>query len=281
MNYEQQIQQISDYIQFHLDEKLDIEAIYQLSGFSKFHFHRIFSAYTGVSVTRFIVLCRFKRASYQLAFHLQMNILEIAIDAGFESHEAFTRAFKKLTGQTPSEFRSAPHWQNWHHKLHYNLPRRNTMMNVDIIQRKSEKIAYLTHQGHPQKVLETANHFMIWRKETGLSPIKSSHTYGIPYSDPLEDPENFRFDIAGSITQDLPNFTHKIAQGEIPAGRYAKLTHIGSHNELNECIYYLYRQWLNEYQEEAADFPVFFQYHNFIHEVPEHELMTDILLLLK
>ncbi len=57
-------------------------------------------------------------------------------------------------------------------------------MNVNIVERPAEKIAYLSHLGSPDKVLETAARFIAWRKETGLSPVTKSKTYGIPFADP-------------------------------------------------------------------------------------------------
>lgn len=48
--------------------------------------------------------------------------------------------------------------------------------------------------------METAAQFIAWRKETGLSPVTKSKTYGIPFADPDQTPaDEFRFDIAGSI----------------------------------------------------------------------------------
>lgn len=73
-------------------------------------------------------------------------------------------------------------------------------MNVNIVERPAEKIAYLSHLGSPDKVFETAARFIAWRKETGLSPVTKSRTYGIPFADPEQIPsDEFRFDIAGSI----------------------------------------------------------------------------------
>lgn len=282
MNYQESIQRVCEYIQLNLDEVSDIEIVYQISGFSKFHFHRIFTAFTGISVSKFIGLCRFKRASYQLAFQSDKSILEIALEAGFESHEVFTRFFKRIQGQTPSEFRNHPHWQNWHENFNYQLPRKKLEMNVEIISRNLEKIAYISHQGDPKKVLETAKKFIKWRESTYVSAVNNCRTYGIPYSDPKQSEiEHFRFDIASSIVQDLENSGSDVKQGTIPAGRFAKLRHVGSHDQLEEMVYYLYRQWLPENGEFAGEFPVFFQYHNFIYEVEEQDLITDILLLLK
>lgn len=50
---------------------------------------------------KFIQLSRLKRASFQLAFEPDLKIIEIALQAGFDSPEAFTRAFKRSFDQTP------------------------------------------------------------------------------------------------------------------------------------------------------------------------------------
>ena len=155
-------------------------------------------------------------------------------------------------------------------------------MKVEIIHRNVEPIAYLRHIGSPKKVLDSAAQFIAWRKATGLSPIQSSKTYGIPYSDPDQTPEDaFQFDIAGSVTQAVPENEFGVKNAELPAGRYAVIHHEGSHDTMNDSIYQLFREWLPEQQEQAGDFPIFFQYLNFVHDVAEHELRTDILLLLK
>lgn len=155
-------------------------------------------------------------------------------------------------------------------------------MKVDIIDRPLEKIAFITHTGNPNKVLETAKQFIEWRQTSGLSPVKTSATYGIPYADPEQvSPNEFRFDIAGSVEHAVPDNTYHVQNGVIPAGRYAVIRHLGSHDSIKDTVYYLFRQWLPTVNEEAGDFPVFFNYLNFVHEVSENELITDIYLLLK
>ena len=113
-------------------------------------------------------------------------------------------------------------------------------MKVDIIQFDTTKVAYLSHIGPPQNVLETAGKFIAWRKETGLSPVKSSRTFGIPFSDPnTTDPDKFRWDVAGSIEHDVPENRFGVKNGFIQGGRCAVTRHKGSHDTLEKSIYYL------------------------------------------
>lgn len=281
-SYDQKITRVCEYIEQNLDEALSLEILSNVAGFSKYHFHRVFSSYTGLNIIKFIQMSRLKRASYQLAFKKDWKIIDIAFEAGFDSPEAFSRAFKREFEQTPSQFKKEPEWSVWHSKFQFFIPRDNKAMNVKIIHFKETKVALLEHHGSAERVYDTAAKFIEWRKESQLSPVKTSQTYGIPYSDPkTTNPEDFRFDICGSIEQDVPENAYGVKTGTIPGGRCAVVRHKGSHDNLEESIYYLYRDWLPQSGEESRDFPVFFNYLNLIHQVNEHDLLTDIYLPLK
>ncbi len=60
---------------------------------------------------------RLKRASYRLAFNPLEKIIDIALDAGFQNPESFSRAFKQSFGLTPSQFRKQPAWINWYQRI--------------------------------------------------------------------------------------------------------------------------------------------------------------------
>lgn len=111
--YNARINRVYEYIEQHLDEKMSLDKLCQIAYFSKFHFHRQFSEYTGITLNRFIQLMRLKRASYRLAFDKDDKIIDIALDAQFENPESFSRAFKSTFKQTPSQFRAEPDWQKW------------------------------------------------------------------------------------------------------------------------------------------------------------------------
>ena len=281
--YEDRVSRVCSYIEQNLDKDLSLDILSEVAAFSKYHFHRVFTAYTGLSVARFILLTRLKRASYRIAFKNNIRIIDIALEAGFDSPEAFSRAFKRELNQSPSEFMSAPQWKQWHSIFQNRLPCKGTnIMDVKIIDFDETNIALIEHHGPKELVLDTAAKFIAWRKETGLSPIKTSKTFGIPRNDPNSvAPEKFQFDICGSIDRDVPQNTHGVKSGTIPGGRCAILRIKGSHDQIDENIYALYRDWLPESGEECRNFPCFFQYINFAHDVDECDLLTDIFLPLK
>ncbi|WP_319557862.1 AraC family transcriptional regulator [Thiomicrorhabdus sp.] len=281
--YQQSIDAVCDHIYRHLDEPLTVEELSEIANFSKYHFHRLFAASVGVNVSRFIQLLRLKRASYQLVFDRDQKIIDIAFSVGYDSAEAFHRAFKKNFGVSPSEFRKQPVWSDWHDQYQFKMHGRDMVMQlkdkVEVIDFPEIKIAVFEHSGSPLVLNDSIAQFIDWRKNSGLSPIKTSRTFGVPFNDPnMVEPEAFCFDICGEVKQTVPENPQGVINKVIPAGRCAKIRHIGSRDHLDDKIYYLYREWLGENDESTRDFPVFFEYLNFFPEVAEHEQITDIYL---
>ncbi len=281
-NYQQRFARVFDYIDHHLAEELSVELLSQVANFSKFHFHRQFAGYAGINVFRYIQLMRLRHASYQLAFEERRRITDIALESGFENPESFSRAFKKTFGQTPSQFRKHPAWEAWNNQYQFTKREREQTMNVEIVEFEETMVAVKEHRGNPALVNDSAKIFIEWRKSSGLSPVKSSDTFGVAYDDPeTTDSSQFRFDICGEIHKPVPENPHGVINKVIPGGRCARIRHQGSHDGLDEVAYHLYRDWLPESGEELRDFPLFFHYLNLIPETPEHELITDVYLPLK
>ena len=113
MSYKERTGRVIDFIGKHLDEELELDELCRIACFSKYHFHRLFTAYTGLPLMGYIKWLRLKRAAHQLIVHKEETIINIALDAGFETHESFTRAFKQVCGQSPSEFRRKARWENF------------------------------------------------------------------------------------------------------------------------------------------------------------------------
>src|SRR3954452_23584402 len=112
-NYQDRMRRVLDHIDRHLDDDLDLDTVSAVAAFSKFHFHRQFSATFGLSVHRYVQLARMKRASHQLAYMDALDVTEIAMDAGYDAPDAFARAFRQRFGQSPSSFRKSPDWEPW------------------------------------------------------------------------------------------------------------------------------------------------------------------------
>ena len=276
-SYALRINRVIDYINTHLQEDLSLEQLSQVANFSKYHFHRQFSEYTGITVSKLVQLMRLKRASYQLVFNKPCRIIDIALDAGFENPESFSRAFKKAHGQTPSEFRKEPAWKPW--LDHYQIPSvgGKSTMQVKIVDFEETRVAALEHRGPFEHQYNSIKIFIEWRKESQLAPIDSSKTFNIFYDDPKTTArEEYRFDICASIESKVVENSQGVIEKTISGGRCAVLRHIGSTDNLGKSIGYLYSEWLPASGEEIRDYPLFCHRLEVGIDVLEHQQITDI-----
>jgi len=282
MNYQQQLNKVIEFIGKHIDDNLTLNQLSDIACFSKYHFHRLFTAYTGLSLQQYIRWLRLKRAAHQLIINKDQSIINIAIEAGFESHEAFSRAFKQACGVSPSEFRQASSWQVWE-KPPYQLPTQgNITMNVTIKNIDARRLAVYEHRGDPRLIGDSVNKLIHWAKSQpiNLKP-KPGESFGFAYDDPKLTPAaDFRFDLGIAIPEQL-TLNGDVIEKRLPAGRYAVAVHKGSRENIGDTVYALYRDWLPQSGEELADLPCIFCYYNFEHEVAETELLTECWLLLK
>lgn len=282
MNYHHQLKNVIDFIGQHLDEDLSLEKLSDFSHISKFHFHRLFTAFTGLSLHQYIKWLRLKRAAHQLIVNKDQSIINIAINAGFESHEAFSRAFKNVCGISPSQYRRGSSWSHWEQSP-YRLPKEGkTDMKVDIKNINKIRLAVVEHRGDPKFVAESVSKLISWAKAQSINlKPKPGEAFGFGYDDPKTTPASeFRFDLGIKVPENI-KLEGEIIEKYIPAGRYAVVMHKGSHDNLDETIYPIYRDWLPNSGEELGDFPCIFCYYNFEHEVAETELLTECWVLLK
>ncbi|SEO78172.1 AraC family transcriptional regulator [Luteibacter sp. UNC138MFCol5.1] len=275
---------VLDHMDVHLDGDLSLETLARVAAWSPFHFHRRFSALTGMTVHRYVQLSRFKRAAWQAAFRPDASMTTIALDAGYESPDAFTRAFRQRLGQSPSAFREAPDWRVWatawrelDEVRRFHMPAGHRLDEVRIVDVSPVRVACLPHVGDPARIGESVRRFIAWRRATGLSPSRSA-TWNVLHDDPeTTPPERYRLDICASCDVVEANDAGIVA-GTIEGGRCAVLRHTGSDALLGDAIRFLYADWLTASDEEPRDAPLFLQRVAFFPDVPEHEAVTDIYL---
>jgi AraC family transcriptional regulator len=98
------IEGVIRYIRYHISEPLDRGRLAAIAGFSVPHFHRVFRAHVGESAISYVRRLRLERAARKLRMGA-VDITEVALAAGYDSHAAFSKAFKQQFGLSPSEFR--------------------------------------------------------------------------------------------------------------------------------------------------------------------------------
>src|SRR5438093_13060206 len=90
-SHHERLKDVQQYIREHIDEPLNREVLAAVAGFSVPHFHRIFTASTGESIATYIRRVRMERAGRKLRAGA-VDITEVALAAGYDSHAAFSKA---------------------------------------------------------------------------------------------------------------------------------------------------------------------------------------------
>jgi AraC family transcriptional regulator len=108
-DYSDCIEDVMKYIREHIGEPLDRETLADVAGFSVPHFHRVFTAHVGESAISYVRRLRLARAARKLRMGA-VDITEVALATGYDTHAAFSKAFKQQFGLSPSEFRQLNCW---------------------------------------------------------------------------------------------------------------------------------------------------------------------------
>jgi AraC family transcriptional regulator len=93
-------------VQQNLDRNLDLESLARKYGYSRFHFHRMFSNIVGETPKKYIERLRVEKAAYKLQITNE-PVLDISLSVGFKNHETFTRAFQRYFGFSPRNCRKS------------------------------------------------------------------------------------------------------------------------------------------------------------------------------
>jgi AraC family transcriptional regulator len=100
----QQLNRVIDFVQAHLGQDLSLAALAEQTGFSPYHFARLFRQTTGESPHQFVLRLRIEQAQHLLA-ERDVPLAQVALACGFANQSHFTQAFKRQLGLTPRAYR--------------------------------------------------------------------------------------------------------------------------------------------------------------------------------
>jgi len=99
------LRRVLDYISMNLDKEITLTQLAAVAGLSVFHFARTFTRAMGISPHRYVSRMRLENAMTEIAAG-KLSLAEVAFKAGFSSQASFTRAFYRVNGLTPGEYRT-------------------------------------------------------------------------------------------------------------------------------------------------------------------------------
>ena len=104
MDYFLTIWSVIVFIENRIQEKINYTELEKATGFSLAHIRDVFVKKTGIPLSRYVLTRKVANAAFEILYNHQ-NILNIATKYGFSNHDTFTRAFKRVTGLTPINFK--------------------------------------------------------------------------------------------------------------------------------------------------------------------------------
>jgi AraC family transcriptional regulator len=249
------------YIESHLAQPLTLDEISGVAGISRFHMVRAFAAATGFSVIRYVRARRLTEAARALA-NGAPDILTLALDADYGSHEAFTRAFRDHFGVTPEIVRAT----TCLHKLklqepivmdstlldHLKAPRFETGKSM-LIAGVGERYNHCEGGG-----AGIPNQWQRFHQCVDSIPDRVGKVaYGVCCNG--DDSGNFDY-IAGVEVADFSDLPREFARVRIPAQQYAVFTHSEHISTIRRTVNTIWNHWLPASGMKAADAPNFERY---------------------
>ena len=278
--YAQRMAAAIRYIEANLEGDLRLPVLAARAHSSVFHFHRQFRAHTGIPLARYVRLLRLRRASQQLAFEPGCSITDIALSAGFDNAESFSRAFRQLHGEAPSQFRAAPQWREWQTQPLIRAGTDLMHYPVELIDFPSTRVAAVEYQGPPQHMLSASAKLIAWRRRNGVSPGQGQ-TFALFYDDPESVIEaQFRFVVGVSFEGEVTPNPEGVRSKLIAGGRCARVRHHGSREHIPAADF-LYRMWLPDSGERLRDHPLMMHLVNVGPDLNPAQMITDVYLPLR
>lgn len=268
------------HIHKHLDEPLSLATLSIMAGVSTFHFQRAFKRVIGHSPSRRVQLLRLKRASMRLAFESGRSITDIALEAGYQNAESFTRAFRKQVGQSPRDFRRAPAWPQWRAIFSFPSSAETLTMQVELVDFPETRVAAIEHLGSTANIYDSTRKLIEWRQQNRVPPTPAHRTYGVHHDLRTHAESGYRMDICVSFDREVAPNPQGVVVKTIPGGRCARVRYIGSRDYI-PVVAPLFNDWLSQSGEQLRDFPIFFHYVNVGPEVRDHDMITDVYLPLR
>jgi len=286
-DYHERMLRVLVHIQEHLDEALDLASMAAIAHFSPYHFHRIFQGMVGESVMAHIRRLRLERAAQQLK-HSDRPVTRIAFEAGYETHEAFTRAFRASIGESPSRFRqihqaiSLPAAPSGVHYAAGGGPEDFTpvqtggsRMDVQIREVPKMRVAFVRHVGPYIEVHAAWAKLCGWAGPHGLFGPQAK-MLGVCHDDPeVTPPDKIRYDACITVGEEVQP-EDDIGVQEVGGGEYATTLHHGPYERLAQTYAELCGQWLPSTGREVRSGPSIEMYQNSPQDTAPEDLRTEV-----
>jgi AraC family transcriptional regulator len=247
------------YIERHLAKPLALDEVAAIAGVSRFHMVRAFASATGLPVMRYVRARRLSEAARALAGGAP-DILGVALDADYGSHEAFTRAFREHFGVTPETVRGSAKLETL--QLQEPITMDSTAIGNLQPPRFETGKPFLVAGPGERYTFETGaaipGQWQRFHQKLGEIPHRVGRVaYGVCCNG--DDSGNFDY-IAGVEVSDFSDLPREFSRVRIPEQRYAVFSHKEHISTIRRTVSTIWNHWLPASGMKAADAPAFERY---------------------
>lgn len=247
------------FIESHFSDDLSLDDIANASGASRYHLSRAFAAVMRTPVMRYVRARRLTEAARRLASGAP-DILSVALDARYGSHEAFTRAFTEQFGCTPESLRKDGNLG----KVALQEPlRKDPIVNVTLNSPRIENgrlmlIAGIQRRYSQETIGGIPSQWQQFVPHIGHVPSQIGDvTYGVCLNS--DDDGNIEY-LSGVEVRSFDGLPPDFATLRLPARRYAVFTHEGHISAIRATWQAIFTSGLPSIGEEMSDAPDFERY---------------------
>ena len=247
------------FVESHLPEAISLDDVAQSSGVSRFHVTRAFGAATGRSVMGYMRARRLSEAARKLAGGAP-DILSVALDAGYASHEAFTRAFRDQFGTTPELVR-AQGSTNTLDLVEPILMDQSLLANLEPSRFETSRPFLIAGLGERYSCESSAGIPMLWQRFNPYIGNIPGETGDVAYGVCVNGDDAGNFDyIAGVEVSDFSNLPKAFYRVRVPAQKYAVFAHREHISTIRRTVNTIWNKWLPASGHEISDAPEFERY---------------------
>jgi len=293
---EQRLLRAALYVERHLGEPLTLERLAAEACISTYHFHRLFRLWLGEPVMEYVRRLRLEHAAYRLRASTR-PVQAVARDVGYDSADAFGRAFRERFGESPRAYRArwaassaapdetpiAPDAGRVH-AIEPQLTGAQARMHVTRLD--EWHLVGLRHLGPYQEVWRAWGELAEWGARE-MPSLLAAPRIGISHDDPeMVAASRIRYDACYAVSAAQAPAVRALARPPLhwrtmPAADYAVTIHRGAYHELGIAYRRLFIDWLPRSGRYPADAPVVEWYRNSPREVAPEALRTALLLPLE
>jgi AraC family transcriptional regulator len=247
------------YVESHSRERMTLEDISSACKVSAFHLTRAFAASTGLSLMRYVRARRMCEAARELAAGAE-DILTVALDAGYGSHEAFTRAFRDQFGLTPEQVRAQGHLDNIHFVEAIAM---NTTPVPDLAPPRFETVEPMLFAGLVEhyQCEATAGIPDQWQRFAPylgiIRPRVGQAAFGVIYNFDSESNFDYMCGVQVASSDQLPK---GIGTLTVPRQKYAVFAHSGHIAGIRAAFAAIWSTWIPKSGCQVAEAPTLERY---------------------